>query len=163
MVQEISNCIVYFNIGVWSYSQVAMLDVRMVSNDCKIHRFVSLVTMAWDNYRQATYCRDWHFSSHFWPILFKIYHFYLFSVWFWQPLWATILIFVVKTVLKHNTYPSIRFAISELTGKDTSLSLRPIWFKMYHWLCVVYWEQSALHVHMWCDKIKSVESRKSWL
>ena len=27
---------------------------------------------------------------------------------------------MVKTVLKHNKYPSIRFAISELAGNDTS-------------------------------------------
>ena len=58
---------------------------------------------------------------HFWSILFKIYHFiFLFLIRFWQPFWEAILNFMVKTVLKHKKYPSIRFLTSELERNDTS-------------------------------------------
>ena len=62
-----------------------------------------------------------HFSS----ILFQIpvYHLgvsFCFSVRFWQPFSRAILNFMVKTVLKHKKYPSIRFLTSELARNDTS-------------------------------------------
>ena len=46
-------------------SQVTMLNVKMVSDDCKIHRSVSLVSMAQENYREAIYCTNGHFISLF--------------------------------------------------------------------------------------------------
>ena len=61
-------------------SQVAMLNVKMVSNDCKIHRSVSLVSMAQDNYREAIYCTNRHFISIFDGSRLKYLTFSLFSM-----------------------------------------------------------------------------------
>ena len=73
----------------------------MVSDDCKIHRYVSLV-------------RPWPGTIIERPNIVRI-DTLVFAAIFGQQSWT-----MVKTVLKHNKYPFIRFAISELTGKDTS-------------------------------------------
>ena len=60
---------------------------------------------------------------HFHPSCLKYRYITLsfcFSIRFWQPFSRAILNFMVKTVLKHKKYPSIRFLTSELARNDTS-------------------------------------------
>ena len=96
-----------------------MLNVKMVSDDCKIHRSVSLVSMAHDNYREAIYCMNGHFISLLTDLVQNISLFPLFSMVLTAILDSN-LEFYGQDSLKHNKYPSIRFAISKLAENDTS-------------------------------------------
>ena len=96
------------------------MNVKMVSDDCKIHRSVSLVSMAQDNYREAIYCTNEHIISPFEGSRSKYITFFSFFSMVLTAILDSNLEFYGQHSLKHNRYPSIRFALSKLAENDTS-------------------------------------------
>ena len=82
------------------------------------------------------YLRQWLTISRYWDFIYifdpsclkYITLFFCLSIRFWQPFWEAILNFMVKTVLKHKKYPSIRLLTSELATNYTSFVSMTIWF-----------------------------------
>ena len=65
--------------------------------------------------------RQWLTMSSYWHFIYTFDLYFFVLIKFFQPFWGAILNFMVKTVLKHKKYPSIRFLTSELARNYTSL------------------------------------------